>query len=47
MIIKGLILFYYWSGLIEVVFSNFNYIDKWGYYYDGFINYIIDFYFWD
>lgn len=44
---KGLTLPHYWSGPIEVASSNPNHIDKWGYYYDGFTNYIIDPYFRD
>ncbi|MED3946255.1 EAL domain-containing protein [Priestia aryabhattai] len=44
---KGLTLPHYWSGPIEVASSNPNHIDKWGYYYDGSTNYIIDPYFRD
>ncbi|MEN3769030.1 EAL domain-containing protein [Priestia megaterium] len=44
---KGLALPHYWSGPIEVASSNPNHIDKWGYYYDGSTNYIIDPYFQD
>ncbi|GAB1805346.1 EAL domain-containing protein [Priestia megaterium] len=44
---KGLALPHYWSGPIEVASSNPNHIDKWGYYYDGSTNYIIDPYFRD
>ncbi|MFL0493472.1 EAL domain-containing protein [Priestia megaterium] len=44
---KGLTLPHFWSGPIEVASSNPNHIDKWGYYYDGSTNYIIDPYFWD
>lgn len=32
----------YWSGPINVSSSDPNHIDKWGYYYDGTTNYIID-----
>ncbi|OAH58463.1 diguanylate cyclase [Domibacillus aminovorans] len=39
---EGLVLPHYWSGPIEVAASNPNHIDKWGYYYDGSTNYIID-----
>ncbi|OKL36587.1 bifunctional diguanylate cyclase/phosphodiesterase [Domibacillus mangrovi] len=39
---EGLVLPHYWSGPIEVAASNPNHIDKWGYYYDGTTNYIID-----
>ncbi|MCM3544978.1 putative bifunctional diguanylate cyclase/phosphodiesterase [Priestia megaterium] len=44
---KGLTLAHFWSGPIEVASSNPNHIDKWGYYYDGSTNYIIDPYFRD
>ncbi|WP_257063008.1 EAL domain-containing protein [Priestia megaterium] len=44
---KGLTLPHYWSGPIEVASSNPNHIDKWGYYYDGSTNYIVDPYFRD
>lgn len=44
---KRLTLPHYWSGPIEVASSNPNHIDKWGYYYDGSTNYIIDPYFRD
>ncbi|KNH25711.1 diguanylate cyclase [Priestia megaterium] len=44
---KGLALPRFWSGPIEVASSNPNHIDKWGYYYDGSTNYIIDPYFRD
>ncbi len=44
---KGLTLPHYWSGPIEVASSNPDHIDKWGYYYDGTTNYIIDPYFRD
>ncbi|MCA1030273.1 EAL domain-containing protein [Bacillus timonensis] len=44
---QGLTLAHYWSGPIEVASSNPNHIDKWGYYYDGSTNYIIDPYFRD
>ncbi|MEX2104253.1 MAG: histidine kinase dimerization/phospho-acceptor domain-containing protein, partial [Bacilli bacterium] len=33
---------YYWSGPIDVSSSDPNHIDKWGYYYDGTTNYIIN-----
>lgn len=39
---EGLTLPNYWSGPIEVASSNPNHTDKWGYYYDGTTNYIID-----
>ncbi|WP_088104313.1 EAL domain-containing protein [Halalkalibacter urbisdiaboli] len=39
---EGLALPNYWSGPIEVAASNPNHTDKWGYYYDGSTNYIID-----
>ncbi|MDO6850405.1 EAL domain-containing protein [Priestia megaterium] len=44
---KGLALPHFWSGPIEVASSNPNHIDKWGYYYDGSTNYIINPYFRD
>ncbi|WP_251549745.1 EAL domain-containing protein [Neobacillus muris] len=44
---EGLTLPHYWSGPIEVASSNPDHIDKWGYYYDGTTNYIIDPYFRD
>ncbi|OIK11875.1 GGDEF domain-containing protein [Bacillus sp. MUM 116] len=44
---KGLALPYYWSGPMEKASSNPDHIDKWGYYYDGTTNYIIDPYFRD
>ncbi|MEB2274225.1 EAL domain-containing protein [Bacillus sp. ILBB4] len=44
---KGVNLPHFWSGPIEVASSNPNHIDKWGYYYDGSTNYIIDPYFRD
>ncbi|PED65852.1 EAL domain-containing protein [Priestia megaterium] len=44
---KGVTLPHFWSGPIEVASSNPNHIDKWGYYYDGSTNYIIDPYFRD
>ncbi|GHI01552.1 hypothetical protein AM1BK_50940 [Neobacillus kokaensis] len=44
---KGLTLPNYWTGPIEVASSNPNHIDKWGYYYDGSTNYIINPYFRD
>lgn len=44
---KGLTLPNYWSGPIEVASSNPDHIDKWGYYYDGTTNYIINPYFRD
>ncbi|RCX29182.1 diguanylate cyclase (GGDEF)-like protein [Bacillus sp. AG236] len=44
---KGLTLPHFWSGPIEVASSNPNHIDKWGYYYEGSTNYIIDPYFRD
>ncbi|MGV4967942.1 EAL domain-containing protein [Priestia aryabhattai] len=44
---KGFALPHFWSGPIEVASSNPNHIDKWGYYYDGSTNYIIDPYFRD
>jgi diguanylate cyclase (GGDEF)-like protein len=39
---KGLTLPNYWSGPIEVASSNPNHTDKWGYFYDGTTNYIIN-----
>ncbi|TYP79875.1 GGDEF domain-containing phosphodiesterase [Paenibacillus methanolicus] len=33
---------HYWSGPLEVSSSDPNYIDKWGYYYDGTTDYIIN-----
>lgn len=39
---KGLTLPHYWTGPIEVSSSNPEHTDKWGYYYDGSTNYIID-----
>jgi diguanylate cyclase (GGDEF)-like protein len=44
---EGLALPNYWSGPIEVASSNPDHTDKWGYYYDGSTNYIIDPYFRD
>ena len=44
---KGLTLPYYWSGPMEIASSNPDHIDKWGYYYDGTTNYIIDPYYRD
>lgn len=44
---KGLTLKNYWSGPIEIASSNPEHIDKWGYYYDGTTNYIINPYFRD
>ncbi|MDQ6600062.1 bifunctional diguanylate cyclase/phosphodiesterase [Bacillus salipaludis] len=44
---KGLSLPYYWSGPMEKASSNPDHIDKWGYYYDGTTNYIIEPYFRD
>ncbi|WP_066067571.1 putative bifunctional diguanylate cyclase/phosphodiesterase [Neobacillus soli] len=44
---KGITLPNYWSGPIEVASSNPKHIDKWGYYYDGTTNYIINPYFRD
>ncbi|MBS4213443.1 bifunctional diguanylate cyclase/phosphodiesterase [Neobacillus rhizophilus] len=44
---KGLTLPNYWSGPIEVASSNPDHVDKWGYYYDGTTNYIINPYFRD
>lgn len=37
----------YWSGPIEIASSNPEHTDKWGYYYDGTTNYIINPYFRD
>ncbi|HJV45334.1 MAG TPA: EAL domain-containing protein [Bacillota bacterium] len=39
---KGQRLANYWSGPLAVSSSDPNYIDKWGYYYDGTTNYIIN-----
>ncbi|MDP4163752.1 MAG: EAL domain-containing protein [Bacillota bacterium] len=39
---KGQSLPHYWSGPIEIASSNPDHTDKWGYYYDGTTNYIID-----
>ncbi|KKI90789.1 diguanylate cyclase [Bacillus sp. SA1-12] len=39
---KGQTLPNYWSGPIEVASSNPDHTDKWGYYYDGKANYIIN-----
>ncbi|MEH7331301.1 EAL domain-containing protein [Neobacillus drentensis] len=39
---KGITLPHYWSGPIEIADSNPEHIDKWGYYYDGTTNYIIN-----
>ena len=44
---KGITLPNYWSGPIEVASSNPHHIDKWGYYFDGSTNYIINPYFRD
>ena len=44
---KGLTLPHYWSGPIEIASSNPDHIDKWGYFYDGSTNYIINPYFRD
>lgn len=44
---KGLTLPYYWSGPMEIASSNPDHIDKWGYYFDGTTNYIIDPYYRD
>ena len=44
---KGLTLPNYWSGPIEKASSDPDHIDKWGYYYDGTTNYIINPYFRD
>jgi len=39
---EGLTLPNYWSGPIEVASSDPDHVDKWGYYFDGTTNYIID-----
>jgi len=39
---SGQALPYYWSGPMNTSSSNPQYVDKWGYYYDGATNYIID-----
>lgn len=44
---KGLALPNYWSGPIEIAASDPDHIDKWGYYFDGKANYIINPYFRD
>ncbi len=44
---KGIALPNFWSGPIEVASSNPKHVDKWGYYYDGSTNYIINPYFRD
>jgi len=44
---EGLALENYWSGPIEVAASNPDHTDKWGYYYDGTTNYMINPYFRD
>ena len=44
---KGLTLPDYWSGPIEIASSDPEHIDKWGYYFDGSTNYIINPYFRD
>jgi diguanylate cyclase len=44
---KGLALRNYWSGPIEIAASNPDHTDKWGYYYDGSTNYMINPYFRD
>lgn len=44
---EGLALQNYWSGPIEVAASNPDHTDKWGYYYDGTTNYMINPYFRD
>ncbi len=44
---RGVTLPHFWSGPIEVASSNPDHIDKWGYYYDGSTNYIINPYFRD
>ncbi|MFL6560939.1 MAG: GGDEF domain-containing protein, partial [Bacillus sp. (in: firmicutes)] len=44
---KGLTLPYFWSGPIEKASSNPDHTDKWGYYFDGSTNYIINPYFRD
>ncbi|MBY0098381.1 EAL domain-containing protein [Mesobacillus maritimus] len=44
---EGLALENYWSGPIEIAASNPDHTDKWGYYYDGTTNYMINPYFRD
>ncbi|MEO2073980.1 MAG: EAL domain-containing protein [Bacillus sp. (in: firmicutes)] len=44
---KGITLPFYWSGPIEIASSDPDHIDKWGYYFDGSTNYIINPYFRD
>ncbi|WP_160724373.1 putative bifunctional diguanylate cyclase/phosphodiesterase [Bacillus sp. USDA818B3_A] len=44
---KGMALPNYWSGPVEIASSDPDHIDKWGYYYDGTTNYIINPYFRD
>ncbi|TKC19286.1 EAL domain-containing protein [Robertmurraya kyonggiensis] len=44
---EGLTLKDYWSGPIEIASSNPDHTDKWGYYFDGRTNYIIDPYYRD
>nr|WP_263325152.1 EAL domain-containing protein [Neobacillus sp. Marseille-Q6967] len=44
---EGLSLPNYWSGPIEIASSDPKHVDKWGYYYDGTTNYIINPYFRD
>ncbi|NHC41875.1 EAL domain-containing protein [Bacillus sp. MM2020_1] len=44
---KGLTLPHFWSGPIEVASSNPDHTDKWGYFFDGTTNYIINPYFRD
>ncbi|TYR80706.1 EAL domain-containing protein [Priestia megaterium] len=44
---EGLTLPDYWTGPIEIASSNPNHTDKWGYYYDGSTNFIINPYFRD
>ncbi|MEH7502019.1 EAL domain-containing protein [Neobacillus drentensis] len=44
---KGLTLPNFWSGPIEIASSNPDHTDKWGYYFDGTTNYIINPYFRD
>lgn len=44
---KGITLPNYWSGPIEIASSNPKHIDKWGYYFDGTTNYMINPYFRD
>ncbi|GAA3324325.1 hypothetical protein GCM10020331_051740 [Ectobacillus funiculus] len=39
---EGLALPNYWTGPIEIASSNPDHTDKWGYYYDGSSNFIID-----